>query len=142
MPATIPGNAFQRAVREAQHELKRGDPHAMRVAYGVILKVFDPDVLETTELPARITQLAEDEPGVLWAEVKLLSSGQVRYYRFEENDESVLSQNSNQLVGQYVRVLFTGTSIEFGFLRLAGKPKTQIVSVARASRSADIGDLL
>jgi hypothetical protein len=142
MPATIPGNALQMRLHELQREAKRGDAWGLKSALGVLIEVYDPDSKLKNGLPTWVQNRMLEEPGLVWAKVRLLASDMIGYYWFEYSDEEVLSQNSAQLIGRKVKIYFTGASVQFGMLRLFGRPDSRRMSLKKSIQTADIGDLL
>lgn len=124
----VPGNAFQRKLKENDHSHLRPDAFVARPARCVIEKVYDPQTLKEEGVENELAVPLLRHPGFLWARVRLIASRATLVLPFEKDAAEILSQwgNSLMLEGLPAKVVYYNTDKNSGRIVMTSNPTQKI----------------
>lgn len=90
----------------------------------VIIKAYDPDVINTETLPEYIMKMIIANPGTLYALVRL-DNGREYFLPFRASEASILISEGNSVLlkGRKGVIIYFGQRITKGTIELTGEPK-------------------
>ncbi len=141
--ATVPGNALQDHMRNQQKIIKRPSFGVRGSRRGILVKVYDRDTIEGSEVPGELSKAISMRPGRLYGQVKLIS-GDTYYLAFALSPEVIYSTygDSKLIEGRAINVVFYDRNIHLGEIDLIPQDTVALRDTFTTTNVFDIGDIL
>lgn len=139
----VPSNKLQQRLKHITNETLSPGTGTKHTAVGVIVEVYDSEMLRGIALERRLEKEIKENPGLLFAKVRLIDGVTYTLPFLEPEDQIYLTYGNGVLMqGRRCKVEWTGMNITGGHIILTRTHQEAQVSIPEVGRVLDIGNII
>jgi hypothetical protein len=140
--ATIPGNILQLNQQNQMKMMKRPSFGMRGHRRATIIKVYDRDTLDDSEIPGELARALATKPGRIYGQVKL-TTGETLYLAFALSPELIYTifGDSKLIEGRAANVVFYDRNVHAGEIEILPEEKKALRNTKDSTDIFDIGSI-